>query len=413
MAMTDPFSTLGNTDGDGTVAVEDAPQNTAAADTGDILDDLDWDLEELEDEEEHELRSNFIRPRPSTVLPARVVGAKLVEAKRATKICIVRVKGPDGKVRIVSQPKRIEEAIKAGGTEEVVEKMIPQLEIEVVPVAPIYGERPWPYKIFVNTYTVKISWKKGERTGFTDNGGYNFRKACGIATNGQLINAETLPQIAESMIGKYVMVQVKYSKSEKDVVSPRLDDNGQPIKGLIDQHGNLVTVTKDGEAYVYTEDKTPVPDAVVQNLVEHNGDYAIRDDSEDSYELQVVTKEPKIYDNLDSKAVRPVPDRNIEISRADGTDVLAEVTLDTVAFMVKCNAKGYMVDGIAINTLVQAVTDGGELLTARWTGTAWMETEQDYNLTLVESLGEDREEEGVAKLVAVGGESTSDDSDEE
>lgn len=343
--MNDPFANLNQTD-----APAEKKKEVSAA-------DYFMDLNLKMGEEEFEAPAAFIpyqMPADRAWIPVQIVGSQI----NVREMRLV-VKNPDT------------------GQEEIVDKVsTPRFELEAQHVADCYGERSRNYLLGMPIADVTIPFKSATNRkglGFKKTGGRKLLAATRTLKPGEQLDPQKLEEIAEAMVGKIVMAQVRRVDKEYTDAEPQKDAQGNIIKAQVDAHGVFVKIHNKDDKLVL-EDGTPF-NGDPSRLIEHDGGYLIPDPSDDGAPVKVMRKTTRTFDNLQDD-VAPVPNRTIQITRQDGSQAAAEITWDTVGQITTKPIKA--------GTPVQAVTEEGELLTATWIGTCWSETPLVHNLEITE-----------------------------
>lgn len=301
------------------------------------------------------------------------------------------------------------------GEEEVREqKTIPQFAIHAELACDIYGQKNNDYRTWAPARAVKMAFrdglpnKRGE-LGWVNNHGKSLIAATRALKPGEKITKENLRQVADAMVGKLAMARIKHTHSDRTVYSDVMDGN-QPVKVHADQHGTKIMLTKQDDKFVLPGGE--IYDGEEDLLYEFEGVYYVRSLDHDAPKLQRENIEKRTFDNL-NEGLMPIPGANIEkgaltddikkrftyhennngtfmverlavIERTDGSIANGEITLDTLGEAYdKMSKPGKM---------IQVKISGEEdLVTARWMGTQWVETKEQYVLSV---YGEDHEKKG-------------------
>lgn len=282
-----------------------------------------------------------------------------------------------------------------------------RFDLEAQLVASCYGERSRPFLLGTPVEDVVIPYKnaaKRKSLGFKKSSGRRMLAATRSVKPGQKVTQESLKGLTDAMVGKIVLAQIRRVPKTYQDSEPRTNPDSSFVKAKVDEHGSPVRVTRDEQGnYLMKENETPFPgDPAI--LIPYQGDFLIPDPSDDGAVVRDSTERKVEFDNLQDD-VAPVPfaileadqvtddirekftihehiggkfaaERMITVTRADGSEALGQTTWDTVGLMATTPLKP--------GTAVQAVLDGGELVTASWLGTHWSETPQEHTLEVTE-----------------------------
>lgn len=356
---------------------------------------------------EPEMERRFIKPAEKAIIPIEIDEALLVT--KTMKLVYVLIDNPKdpSKPLVVTDPKAIEAAMKQGATPKIGEFETPRFEVKAYLAATVYGDKGRPYLLSVPAMPVMIAYKDADRRrkpGWIQYAGANLLKATGVVKPGMKVTEDTLPELAEKMVGQHVMAQIRYAKKVYTDPEPVVGEGGIEIKVAVDKHGSHIKLSKGADGAPrfteavsfrgadFKEGDTFPGDA--EALVEHQGGLFIRDNGEDSVALTKMVERTVFFDNLADNVQAP-PLRKITAVKGEEDTIEAEVTWDTVGLMVPINKSGYMSSGpTPVNRKVQAVAEGGELITVQWEGTFWKAvTDHDLDVT----------EGGELTLTPVGG----------
>lgn len=347
--MNDPFANLDKTETP-TTGVEEEKKEESAADYF-----LNLDLEM--GEEEFEQPAAFIpyqMPADRAWVPVRITDSS-VEVREMRLV----IKNPET------------------GQEEIVDKVsTPRFELEAEHVAQCYGERSRPYLLAMPIADATIPFRsstKRKGLGFKKISGRKLLAATRALKPGQKLDPQKLDDVAASMVDKIVMAQVRRVDKEYTDSDPMKDAQGNIVRAQVDEHGVFVKIHKKDDG-LQLEDGTPF-NGDTSRLIEHDGGYLIPDPSDDGAPVKVVRSTTRTFDNLQDD-VAPVPNRTIQITRQDGSQASAQITWETVGQVTTKPVKP--------GTMVQAVTEEGELMTASWIGTCWSQTPLEHNLEITE-----------------------------
>jgi hypothetical protein len=192
-------------------------------------------------------------------------------------------------------------------------------------------------------------------------------------------NEDFLKELADGMVrdgGKIIMAQVRHREKENVTSTPRQYGPNEFVKARTDETGSFVYVMKGDGGFFYAENDETYEGDSAKLIPYGENRYVIPDSSDDAAIVKDIVKRTKVYDNLHEN-VAPVPERAITVQRTDDSEVSAEVTWKTVGFIVSEPYKA--------GTMIQAVAEGGELITASWLGTHWQETDVPHELQVTEA----------------------------
>jgi hypothetical protein len=269
------------------------------------------------------------------------------------------------------------------GAETIEDKVpTPQFELKVQHAANCYGERGYPYLIGMAKFPlcvedVTIPFKDENNPkglGFQKKSGRKLVAATQVLDRGERITQDNLEKLTADMVGKIVMAQVRRVDRNSTNSVPVLDSFRQTVRVKVNASDTKVQIVEKGGQFVMKEDGS-VFLGDTSRLFKHEGIYYILDPSDDGELLKKVQPNKRTFDNLQTD-VAPVPSRSITVIRTGGEAENAEITWDTIGQITAKPVKA--------GTPVQAVTAGGELLTATWIGTMWTETPVTHNLEINE-----------------------------
>ena len=424
MSMDDPFGGLENN--------VETPKDTmsttkTATATANASDAVSYFLNQMtvreEDYEEPQRYVPYIKPAERTWVPL-VITKATVETREARLVVAY-----DSSGECVTDPKKIEKIVEAGG-EEVVETGVSyyQFRLEADHLGAHFGDRPSPYLLFVPVFAQKIAFKearKNRRTGeyelgFVKDVGRKLLAATRVGLGVAIPeDEEFLNNLAEELVGKRIMAQVNRREVKRSGDKPRVNSDGSFVKAKIDQDTQtVIRLTKtEGGSYVNTatgeayEGNTAglIPFTNEQFLIPDNSDFGqvVRDpfESVDTYDnlydetfrvpnvvmvAKQVTKEIaerfEVADRLDGKKE---VSRYAEIVRTNGDEVKGQITWETVGFV----ATATKAPGTAIQATLAEIdptTNKPRVITATWLGTHWEETPQPHHLVVSEDDGKPR-----------------------
>lgn len=349
----------------------------------------------------------YIRPAEGTWIPVRIVSARIEQREMRAVVAT----SSDGS--LVTNPKAIDTLVEESGAEQSVETVtLWQFVVEAEHVATCFGERSSTYRLYTPVFPLRIPLNKPrtrngvEELGFDKSSGKKLLAATRVVRPGMRLteqDEETLQSIADAMVadgGKIVMARVRYRTKKSDDSIPRKNANGSFVKAKVDEvEGSFIRLRKDGDSFVdpngnvldrnedgshvYISSSGPADVFQESNLIPFGESFLIPDSSDDGVMVRDVIKREAVYDNL-ADDVYGVPGRNVTIQRQDDSEVEAEVTWETTGFITTQPVKA--------GTLIQAVAEGGELITASWLGTHWEEVaphelsvEEDGKITMISS----------------------------
>lgn len=378
--MNDPFANLGNTESSG----DEKAQEASATEFF-----LDFEL----GEEEFEQPIAFVpyrMPKEGTWIPVKIMesGIALRDMRRV----------------MTDQDT---------GAEAVEDKVAtPRFEMEAQHVAGCYGDRGRSYLLGMPVEDVTMPFNSGSNrkgVGFKKISGRKVVAATRVLKPGERVTGDNLKKLADDMVGRIVMAQVRYSHKEYTNSDPVTDSMGQTVRVKVNNRDEKVEIVEKGGQLVMKETGEPFP-GDTSRLFKYEGTYYIPDPSDDGVMLKTIRATTRTFDNLKDD-VAPVPgmvlssddvkeilgsgspsrpsftvhenpngsflvERLIQVVRKEGAPVYAQVTWDTVGQIATKPVKS--------GTPVQAVTFDGELLTATWIGTSWVETPVEHRLEVNE-----------------------------
>lgn len=335
--------------------------------------------------------SRYIKPAEGTWIPVRIVSAKIEQREMRAVVGI----NTDGS--FVTNPKAIDALVEAGMEQSVEQVTLWQFVVEAEHVASCFGERSSTYRLYAPVFPLRIPLNKPrtrngvEELGFDKSSGKKLMSAARVVKPGMRLtdkDEEALRGIADALVadgGKVVMARVRYRTKKSSDAIPRKNSDGSFVKAKIDQDsGGFIKLTKgagsladsflgpDGEALERREEGNHVyipasgSAQVLQecDLIPLEDSFLIPDSSDDGVVVRDIVNREAVYDNL-ADDVYGLPGRLVTIQRQDETEVEAKVTWETVGFITTQPVKA--------GTLIQAVGEGGEMITASWLGTHWEE----------------------------------------
>jgi hypothetical protein len=310
----------------------------------------------------------YIRPAEGSWIPVRIVSVDTTQHDMKAVVATL----PDGS--FVTVPNQINLAVEKGMTQSVENVTLWQYVVEADHVANCYGERSNAYRLYTPVFPMRVPLNKPrnrggvEEIGFDKSSGKKLLAATRVVKPGEKVtedNEELLRSLGDAMTadgGKIVMARVRYRVKKSEESVPRKKADGTFLKGAIDQtSGSFIKLRKSGNEYVYVEGGATY-EGDTSGLIPFGDTFLIPDDSDDGVRVQDIVKREATYDNL-ADDVAVVPGRQVEINRPDGSSVTAEVTWETVGAIT--------VQPVRAGTLIQAVTEDKEIITASWLGTHW------------------------------------------
>lgn len=325
----------------------------------------------------------YIKPAEHTWVPVRITSAVVEQKERRAVVATA----PDG--TIVTTPKVIDMAVEKGCPESVEDGLTMwQFVVTAEHVLTCFGVRKQDYRLYASVFPIRVPYRKPkmqngvELLGFDSYSGKKLMIATRTLNSGDRLteeNAERLEEIASSMVGRIVMARIRHREVTSTV--PRKNPNGSFVKARINEDdGSFIKLEKKGDAFVdssgskcetnedgdviYIPSEGPAAIFPPKQLIPFGAYYLIPDNSEDG--AVVKDNVENVYDNL-ADEVGPVPGRIATIRRQDETEVEAEVTWETTGFIATAPVRA--------GTMIQAVSKGGELITASWLGTHWEEVD--------------------------------------
>lgn len=413
MDMENPFAVLDKTD-DGDTPTPSTPLE--ASSSGDQVDipaqgeeeELDFDFGDFGDlnlalDEEDFVQKEYRpyqMPADGAYIPVRINSNKL--GKREMKV-------------LLTDPITGEDIVKERA-------MTPRFEMEVEHVAEIYGSRRWDLNLNVPIPDIRIPFRRGgELRTFDKQSGRNFLAASRTLPHGETLTKTNIKKVIDESHGRIVMAQVRHSRSTQTDTENVTDESGNLLKCKADVHGDPIRIYKinstlllaDGSLYqgeetesalIHYGEATKVPNPKnPDEMIEAEGIFVIPDSSVDGVPIRRTVKRARIYENLNDD-VKPVPgkvmpedavtdeiakhyvihknlngsvmvERMAQITRTDNSTVYAQITWDTIGQV----ASAVRESGTAIQAIIHST---GELITATWIGTGWMETATPHVLIL-------------------------------
>lgn len=329
--------------------------------------------------------SYYIKPADGTWIPLRIVSAKVEQREMKAVVAYT----PDGEM--VTNPRGIDKLVSEHGAKQEVEDItVYQFVVEAEHEATCFGERPAPYRLYTQVFPLRIPLKKPrmrggvEEVGFDKASGKKLLAATRVVKPGMNIkeDEEQLQALADAMTadgGKIVMARVRRRTVKSDDSIPRKNPDGTFVKCKVDEvEGAPIRLRKKDDGFVYSS-TSEAYEGPTAGLIPFGDDgFLIPDHSDDGAIVKDMVKRENVYDNL-ADEVFGVQGRDITIHRNDAeeTEVDAKITWETTGFTTVLPVKA--------GTLVQAVTEGGELITATWLGTHWQETEKEHELQVSET----------------------------
>lgn len=329
----DPFATLNPTD----AAPQDAAPSDAASDAESY-----FAAEMVIGEDEFEQPKEFVpytMPEDRTWVPVEVIKADV--ASRTMRVLVADAKGE-------KVPTEVE---------------IDQFVLEVQHLSTAYGERAYPYRLYVPVFDIELPTKNG-RT-WTKSSGRKLLAATRVTKPGQRITPETLPELAKAMEGKQFMGQIRHVTKDYTDSKPRTNPDGSFVKAKADEDGAPIRVIEAGGNLVLESSDTPCPVGKERLIPYKDNSYLIPDP--DGVLVRDMVTTTKTFDNLQDD-VAPIPNREIVVTLKDGAEAKGVVTLETVGRMATRPVKP--------GTEVTVEKDGNQLI-ASWLGTSWNEASVD------------------------------------
>lgn len=377
---------------------KDEPKTEAATEADPLASFLaEMTIDEEDFEAPAPFVSRYIKPADGLWIPLRIVDAKVEQREMKAVVAYT----PEGEM--VTNPRGIDKLVEEhGATQEVETISVYQFVLEAEHVATCFGERPSSYRLYTQVFPVRIPLNKPrkrngvEEVGFDKTSGKKLLAATHVVKPGTKIteDPEQLQELADAMVadgGKIVMARVKHRVKKSDDAVPRKNPDGTFVKCKVDEvEGSPIRLRKKDDGFVYSS-SGDVYEGPADGLIPFGDDnYLIPDNSDDGAIVKDMVKREQVFDNL-ADDVYGVKGRTVTIVRLDDAEVEAEVTWETVGFIT--------VMPIKAGTMVQAVAEGGELITASWLGTHWQETDKPHELQVNEA-GEVRM---VSAIDAAGG----------
>lgn len=252
------------------------------------------------------------------------------------------------------------------GNDEPQNTPVPRFVLECQHASTAYGDKPWPYNLRVPAFDVKFKTRRGA---WVKDSGRRLIAATRVGKPGQRITKDTLDELAEAMVGKIVMVQVRHVTKDYTDSEFKVGADGQFVKAKVDDEGAFVEVERDAEG-VFKLKSTGValPEGLqdAKLYIENNGTFLIPD--ADGTPVREVVTTTKTFDNLQDN-VAPVPVREVTYTKADGKSGKGEITMETIGAIATRPIKH--------NTKVTVMIKGGELVRLTWTGASWAEAGGD------------------------------------
>lgn len=252
------------------------------------------------------------------------------------------------------------------GNDEPQSTPVPRFVLECQHASTAYGDKLYPYNLRVPAFDVKFKTRRGP---WVKDSGRRLIAATRVATPGQRVTRDTLGEMAEAMVGKIIMVQVRHVTKDYTDSEYKVGDDGQFVKAKVDADGAFIEVEKgDDGSFRMKETGATLPEALQDpaNFIESNGVFLIPDaDGTPVREIVTVTK---TFDNLQDN-VAPVPAREVTYTKADGKTGKGEITMETIGAVATRPIKH--------NTKVTVKIKGDELVRLNWTGASWAEAGGD------------------------------------
>lgn len=311
--------------------------------------------------------TRYIKPAEHSWIPVRITSAVVEQKERKAVVATA----PDG--TLITTPKAIDMAVEQGLPQSVEEGLsMWQFMVEAEHVLTCFGTRNKDYRIYTSVFPVRVPLRKPENRngvevlGFDSNSGRKLMSATRTVKPGERLteqDAERLEEIAQEMVGKVVMARVRYRPVDSTI--PRKNPDGSFVKAKIDEDsGSFIRLEKSDNGFTDTRTGEIVEIDNSAKLIPFGEQYLIPDNSDDGSMVKDVVQ--NVYDNL-ADEVAVVPGRIVTIQRQDETEVEAEVTWETAGFITTAPVRA--------GTLIQAETEGKELITASWLGTHWEEVD--------------------------------------
>ena len=323
----DPFANLNQTG--------ETPETTDAV--AEAFDFFSMEIGEEEFEQPQE-RQPYVMPEDGSWIPVEIVAAKV-----GTWEMNIITPGSD-------EPQMVD---------------VPRFELECQHASTAYGDKPWPYNLRVPAFDIKLPGRRGP---WVKDSGRRLLAATRVTKPGQRITPEVLEELAEAMVGKIVMTQIRHVTKDYTDTEPRVDKaTGGFIKAKTTDDGAFMEVVKNEAGVFVMKDsgaESPVQDE--SRYIKYRDAYLIPDT--DGTVVRDMVTTTKTFDNLQDN-VGPVPAREISYTGLDGKQHKGEVTLETVGAIATRPIKA--------NTKVSVLVKGGELVRVSWIGTLWTEAEGD------------------------------------
>jgi hypothetical protein len=323
----DPFANLNQT-------------GEAAEATDAVTEAFDFFAMEIGEEEfeQPQERQPYVMPEDGSWIPVEIVSAKI--GTWAMNII------PPGE----TEPREVD---------------VPRFELECQHASTAYGDKPWPYNLRVPAFDIKLPGKRGP---WVKDSGRRLLAATRVTKPGQRITPEALEELAEAMVGKVVMTQIRHVHKDYTDSQPRTAADGKTfIKAKTNDDGDFMEVVKNETGTFVMKDsgaESPVQDE--SRYIKYRDAFLIPD--VDGTVIRDMVTTTKTFDNLQDN-VAPVPAREISYTGLDGKQHKGEITLETVGAVATRPIKA--------NTKVSVLVKGGELIRVSWIGTLWTEAEGD------------------------------------
>lgn len=251
------------------------------------------------------------------------------------------------------------------GEEEAREVDVPRFELECQHASTAYGDKPWPYNLRVPAFDIKLPGRRGP---WVKDSGRRLLAATRVTKPGQRITPEVLEELAEAMVGKVVMTQIRHVTKDYTDSQPRMASDGKTfVKAKTNDDGDFMEVVKtENGTFVMKDSGIESPVQMEDRYIKYRDTYLIPDS--DGTVIRDMVTTTKTFDNLQDN-VAPVPAREISYTGLDGKQHKGEITLETVGAVATRPIKP--------NTKVSVLVKGGELVQVSWIGTLWTEAEGD------------------------------------
>lgn len=332
------------------------------------------------------IMTRYIKPAEHTWVPVTITDVKVEQREQKAVVAYTA----DG--TMVYNPVMIDKLVSEHGAEQSVESVtLYQFVVEAEHLADCYGERSSSYRLYTPVFPMRIPLNKPRtrngvtEMGFDKNSGKKLLAATRVLKPGVRLKEdenieETLTKLAEEMVGRNIMARIRHRVKKSDDSIPRKNQDGSPVKALVDNDGSFVRLARKGENLIYSTGE--IYEGETTHLISFDNGFLIPDDSDDAATVRDTVKREVTYDNL-ADDVYGLPGRTITVQDSEGAEFEAEVTWNTLGNVA--------VQPIKAGTMVQGVIQGEErqntLITASWLGTHWAESEVPHELQVSDPGG--------------------------